>query len=49
VKRIKETPGIGASEIAKRLGIKPNYMYRVLSELQAEGKITKDGRAYSAA
>lgn len=48
VKLIAENPGIGASEIAKQLGIKPNYMYRVLTDLQREGLVTKDGRAYSA-
>lgn len=46
VKLISENPGIGASEIARKLGIKPNYMYRVLTDLQKEGKIRKDGRAY---
>ena len=46
VKLIGENPGIGASDIARRLGIKPNYMYRVLTDLQKEGKIRKDGRAY---
>jgi DNA invertase Pin-like site-specific DNA recombinase len=46
VKLISESPGIGASEIARKLGIKPNYMYRVLTNLQKEGKIRKDGRAY---
>lgn len=46
VKLIGENPGIGASDIARRLGIKPNYMYRVLTDLQKEGKIRKDGRTY---
>ncbi len=46
---IKENPGISASEIAKRLKIKPNYMYRVLGDLQKEGRVVKDGRSYSAA
>ena len=43
---ISDEPGIGASAIAEKLGIKPNYMYRVLHELQADGKVRKDGRAY---
>ena len=47
-KLIADNPGIGASEIAKQLGIKPNYMYRVLTDLQKDGKVTKDGRAYTA-
>lgn len=46
LKVISENPGVGASEIAERLGIKPNYMYRVLTELQADGKVRKEGRAY---
>ena len=26
--------------------IKPNYLYRVLAELEKEGKVRKEGRAY---
>jgi len=46
LKVIAENPGVSASEIAERLHIKPNYMYRVLTELQADGKVRKEGRAY---
>ena len=46
VKLIGENPGISASEIASRMKIKPNYMYRVLAELEKEGRVRKDGRAY---
>jgi DNA invertase Pin-like site-specific DNA recombinase len=46
VKLIAENPGISASEIAKQMSIKPNYLYRVLAELEAEGRVRKDGRAY---
>ncbi|UJA21061.1 hypothetical protein HJD18_13125 [Thermoleophilia bacterium SCSIO 60948] len=46
VKLVTESPGITASEIAERMSIKPNYLYRVLSELQADGKVRKDGRTY---
>jgi predicted HTH transcriptional regulator len=49
VKLIADNPGISASEIAKRMRIKPNYMYRVLGDLQKEGRVTKKGRAYSGA
>jgi CRP-like cAMP-binding protein len=49
VRIIRENPGISASEIARRLKIKPNYMYRVLSDLQKEGKVRKDGRKYTVA
>jgi predicted HTH transcriptional regulator len=46
VKLIQKQPGISASEIARELKIKPNYMYRVLADLQKDGKVKKSGRAY---
>jgi len=46
VKLVVDKPGISASEIAKQMKIKPNYLYRVLAELEKEGKVRKDGRAY---
>jgi DNA invertase Pin-like site-specific DNA recombinase len=46
VKLITASPGISASEIAKQMKIKPNYLYRVLAELEKEGRVRKDGRAY---
>jgi predicted HTH transcriptional regulator len=49
VKLIKQNPGITASEIAKRMNIQPNYMYRVLGDLQKERKVKKSGRSYTAA
>jgi sugar-specific transcriptional regulator TrmB len=49
VKIISENPGVTASEIAKQMRIKPNYLYRVLGDLQKEGKVKKSGRSYTAA
>jgi transposase-like protein len=46
VKLVKANPGITASEIAKRLKIKPNYLYRVMGELEKDGDVTKKGRGY---
>ena len=34
VKLIKANPGITASEVAKKMRIKPNYLYRVLGDLR---------------
>ncbi len=45
---IKANPGISASEIARQMKIQPNYMYRVLGDLQKEGKVKKSGRKYTA-
>src|SRR5436189_5738820 len=49
VRLIKADPGITASEIARKMKIQPNYMYRVLGALQKEGKVKKSGRSYTAA
>ena len=46
VKLVSANPGISASEIAAKMKIKPNYLYRVLAELEKEGRVRKDGRAY---
>jgi hypothetical protein len=48
VKLIADNPGITASQIAKTMKIKPNYLYRVLGDLQKEGRVKKKGRQYSA-
>ena len=37
------------SEIAKTMKIKPNYLYRVLGELEKEGRVKKKGRQYQPA
>jgi ribosomal protein S25 len=48
VKLVEKNPGISASEIAKSMKIKPNYLYRVLSDLEKEGRVKKQGRKYQA-
>jgi sugar-specific transcriptional regulator TrmB len=49
VRIVKQNPGITASEVAKKLRIQPNYVYRVMGELQKEGKVRKKGKGYEAA
>ncbi|HEY2333532.1 MAG TPA: winged helix-turn-helix domain-containing protein [Solirubrobacterales bacterium] len=46
VSLVEQNPGISASEIAKQLKIKPNYLYRVLGEMEKEGRVKKQGREY---
>lgn len=46
VKLIEEQPGISASAVAKTMKIKPNYLYRVLGDLEKDGRVKKDGRQY---
>lgn len=43
---IAKNPGISASDVAKQMKIKPNYLYRVLGDLEKEGRIKKQGRQY---
>jgi sugar-specific transcriptional regulator TrmB len=46
VNLIEQNPGISASDVAKQMKIKPNYLYRVLGDLEKEGRVKKDGRNY---
>ena len=43
---IEKEPGISASDVAKQMKIKPNYLYRVLGDLEKEGRVKKKGRQY---
>lgn len=46
---VRSTPGITIPDIAKSMGIAPNYLYRVLPKLQQEGQIKRDGQGWKAA
>jgi sugar-specific transcriptional regulator TrmB len=46
VNLITGEPGISASDVAKQMKIKPNYLYRVLGDLEKEGRVKKQGRQY---
>jgi hypothetical protein len=43
---VKAQPGITIPELAARMGIKQNYLYRVLPTLEEEGKVKKEGRGW---
>jgi len=43
---VKKQPGITIPQIAKSMGIEPNYLYRVLPRLQQEGQIKRDGQGW---
>jgi hypothetical protein len=43
---IKANPGITIPEIAANMGIKQNYLYRVLPGLAEDGLVVKDGRGW---
>ena len=40
------TPGITIPEMAEKMGIKQNYLYRVLPGLAEDGLVVKDGRGW---
>jgi hypothetical protein len=47
VRIIKQNPGITVSELGKKMRLKaPNYLYRVLPDLQKEGRIKRKGKGY---
>ena len=47
VKFITESPGINASDLSRKMKLKaPNYLYRVLPELEKDGRIKKKGKGY---
>jgi predicted transcriptional regulator len=46
VKLVHTHPGITIQELAKRMKIKPNYLYRVLPQLEKDGKVAKKQKGY---
>ena len=43
---VTKEPGLTAGEIAERMGINQNYLYRVLPALEQDGKLAKKGRGW---
>jgi hypothetical protein len=43
---VQGQPGITIPELAAKMGIKQNYLYRVLPGLESEGKVNKQGRGW---
>jgi hypothetical protein len=43
---VHHQPGITVTELASKMGIKHNYLYRVLPGLEQEGKLTMQGRRW---
>jgi hypothetical protein len=47
VKIITDNPGIKVSELGRRMKLNhPNYLYRVLPDLEKEGRVKKRGSGY---
>ena len=49
LEQVRQNPGITVAELADRLGMKQrNYLYRIMSNLQSEGAVSKQGRGFYA-
>ena len=46
---VEAKPGNTIPEMAKEMGITPNYLYRVLPELATDGKVKKAGKGWEPA
>jgi hypothetical protein len=45
---VRANPGITIPELADKMGIKQNYLYRVLPGLQKDGMVRKQGKGWHA-
>jgi hypothetical protein len=43
---VRSNPGITIPELAKAMKIQPNYLYRVLPKLAADGQVKRDGKGW---
>ena len=43
---VREQPGITIPEMAQKMGIQQNYLYRVLPGLEQDGMVRKEGRGW---
>ncbi len=45
---VRAKPGITIPELAEAMGIKQNYLYRVMPQLAGDGQVVKSGRGWHA-
>jgi hypothetical protein len=43
---VRSTPGITIPQIAEKMGIEPNYLYRVMPRLAADGQVKREGQGW---
>jgi hypothetical protein len=46
---VRSQPGITIPQIAEALKIEPNYLYRVMPKLVADGQVKRDGQGWHSA
>ena len=43
---VRATPGITIPQIAEKMGIEPNYLYRVMPRLATDGQVRREGQGW---
>jgi Winged helix-turn-helix DNA-binding len=43
---VRSTPGITIPQIAEKMGIEPNYLYRVMPRLLSDGQVKREGQGW---
>ena len=43
---VRSTPGITIPQIAEKMGIEPNYLYRVMPRLLTDGQVKREGQGW---
>lgn len=46
VELVRARPGITIPELAEHMGIKPNYLYRILPQLEEEGRVRREDKGW---
>ena len=46
IELVRTQPGITIPELAQHMGIKPNYLYRILPQLADEGKVRRQDKGW---
>ena len=46
LKLVRDQPGITIAELAQRMKMKPNYLYRIVPGLQKDGKLEKRDKGF---
>jgi hypothetical protein len=46
IELVRARPGLTIPELADHMGIKPNYLYRILPQLQEDGKVKRKDKGW---
>lgn len=46
VELVRAQPGITIPDLARHMGIKPNYLYRILPQLEEDGKVRREEKGW---